>query len=263
VAVFRSSWLIGSVRDLPVQNFEADGVAASVATGNYYLAGPVTALSLRAAFQAALIAAGVADALVVITQSRTVRITASETFTLEWGDATRLRDLLGFSADLLNLDTHQAPLVSPLLWSPARPGRSMLSPQLTRGIRRPLNYYAVSPSDGSVTVVSHGAREYQRLEWSMIANDRIFTTDELGGEFVSFFEEVLAKGASFYHYPEVVEDASVSATTATLLPFLGPYVFSPKARATTWAYDRADGFKWTDRRQDIDLDIHVTPQYPT
>ena len=263
MATFHSSWLIGSVRDLPAQTFEADGVEAVVAAGNYYLQSPVSAMTLLVAFRQALLDAGVADVTAVLTQSRHVRLTASESFTVEWGAATQLRDLLGFDDDLPNLAAHQATLVSPLLWSPATKLASQLSPQLTTGIRRHQSYYAVSPSDGATTVVTHGSRLFQRLTAINIANERMFTLDELGGEYVKFFDTVLAQGGSLYFFPDVVEDASPSTTSVTLLPYLGPYVLSPSGRAATWVYDRSKGFEWTDRRQDITIDLHVPPQYPT
>lgn len=248
---------------MPAQTFKADGVDAVVAAGNYYLQSPVSALTLLAVFRQALLDAGVADATAVLTRSRHVRLTASESFTVEWGAATQLRDLLGFTGDLPNLAAHQATLVSPLLWSPARPSSSMLSPTLTTGMRRPLSYFAVSPSDGSTTVVTHGSRVYQRLTWINVDNARVFTLAELGGEYIKFFETVLAQGCSLYHFPDVVEDAVTSSVSVTLLPYLGPYVLSPANRAATWVYDRSKGFEWTDRRQDIDISLHVVPQYPT
>lgn len=263
MAVYKTSWLVGSVRDLPAQTFQADGVGAQVPAGNYYLASPISALSLIFAFRLALEAAGVSDPVISMTRSRHVRVTAGEPFTVTWGSATRLRDLLGYEADLADLGAHQATRVSPLLWSPGRPGRSDLSPLRTRGIRRPLSYYATSPSDGSTTVVTHGAREFQKLAWLNIDTDRIQTPGEFGGEWVRFFDEVLGAGASLYHIPEVIEDAQTSVFAATLLGGLGPYVFSPSSRSTAWSYDRSRGFEWTDRRADIDLPLHVVPQYQT
>lgn len=263
MTLFHSAWLIGSVRDLPEQEFEADGAPATLAAGDYYLIGPSTALSLAHQFALSLQAAGVDDAAAVLTRSRKIKLTASESFTVDWGTATRLRDLLGFDDDLASLGQHIAPLVSPLLWSPGKPTKSELSPHGIRGMVRPLSYFGVSPADGSATVVTHGSREFQRLSWTVIENERIWTAQQLGGEFVEFFAEVLAKGASLYHYPDVFEDSETSTTMASIVDGLGPYVFSPDRRAATWVYDRTKGFDWTDRRQDIDLSLHVVPQYET
>lgn len=266
MATFRSSWLVGSVRDLPEQVFEADGVAAVLPAGSYYLTNPVTAdLSLLWAVRLALIAAGVSDANAYLSQSRQVVLEASEPFTVTWGSASRLRDLLGFTADLPNADEHLAPLPTPLVWSPARPMRSELSPIGTRGIARPLSYFAASPSDGSNSTITHGAREFQKLTALNIANDRIFTKDQKGGEYVRFFTEVLSTGASLYHFPGTGESATPTTNPVTLVGGLGlgPYTFSPSGRAASWVYDRSKGFEWTDSRQDIDISLHVVPEYPT
>lgn len=261
MVTFKTAWLLGSVRDLPLQSFTVDGGAASLAAGNYYISCLTSALSLCAQVQASIIAAGVAGATCYLTQFRNVRIAAPGAFPIVWGTATRLRDLLGFTGDLASATSHTATTFSPLLWSPGKPTNYELAPRAVGAIRRYLSYYSVSPSDGSTSVVTHGSRTYAKFSWDFVDVLRVLTSNGSNGEWDVFFGEVLAKGASFKLVEDVMESTGVVSTEATLTPELGPYVFSPDKRAATWEYRRSSGFDWCDKRANISLPAHGVPEY--
>lgn len=261
MATFRSAWLLGSVRDLPRQSFTVDGDDAVVAEGNYYISCLTDALSLCAQLQASIIAAGVVGAEVFLTQFRTVRITAPGAFPIVWGTATQLRDLLGFTGDLASATAHAATAVSPLLWSPGKPTNYELAPRNVGHIRLYLSYYAVSPSDGSTSVITHGTRSFAKFSWDYVDVLRVLTSFGVNGEWDVFFGEVLAKGASFKLVEDVLESTSVVTTEASLTPELGPYVYSPDRRAASWEYRRSSGFDWCDKRANISLPAHLVPEY--
>ena len=258
--MYTCAWLIGSVKSLPEQSVDIDGVAQILATGNYHLAHG-TAPALLTSLIAMLTAAGVPAPTASITRDRRVKLTAGAVFAIDWGLAGEtLRDLLGFDADLAGSLVYIAPLVSPLHWSPTKPLRSEMAPRGARGIRRPLAYYSMSPTDGSAFVVSHGERVDQSFSCSHVPTDRIQTPEELGGEWAAFFLAVVARGYLFTVYLDVVENPG-STTTADLDNPLGPYVATPAGRAASWSYARSKGFEWTDRRADWSISCRVAPEY--
>lgn len=263
MATFSSAWLLGSVRDLAAQSFTADGDPATLAAGDYYISCATAALSLCAQVQASIIAAGVAGAQVFLTQFLRVRITAPGAFPIVWGTATELRRLLGFTADLASATAHNAPNISPLLWSPGKPTTYEMAPRGVAGMRRYLSYYAVSPLDGSTSVITHGSRTFAKFSWNYVDVLRVLTSNGSGGEWGVFFGEVLAKGASFLLVEGVTESNVVVSTAASLTPELGPYVLSPDKRAASWDYKRSAGFDWCDKRANLDLPAHVVPEYDT
>lgn len=256
---YLTAWIIGSRKGLAA-TLTVDASPQSV-DGDLYLYHPTAGLSLLAQVAAAMTAAGVAGASAVLTRDRRVKLSAGGTFAITWGaGGATLRDLLGFTGNLAASSSYTAPNVSPLLWSPAKPLRPELSPRGTAGLRTPQAFWTQSPSDGSPFVVQHGSRVDQRYSCGMVAIDRVFTSAEAGGEWVRFFDDVAAKGASFYVYQDTTEDPG-SAVTASLTGGLGPYVYTPQGRAPTWAYARSRGFDWCDKRADVSWSCRTVPEY--
>lgn len=254
---YETAWLIGSVKSLDLDI--TVGASLQNVAGSRYLYHATSSLSILAGVVAAMTAAGVAGASAVLTRDRKVKLSADGTFSITWTDV-ELRRLLGFTGNLAAAASYTATNVSPLLWSPAKPPSTELSPYGTLGIRRQLAYFTMSPSDGSAFVVSHGTRTDQRWSFWSVDTDRVFTTAAAGGEFGKFFDEVAAKGYQFYVFPEVTEDPG-SATTASLSGGLGPYVFVPSGRAAGWDYRRSRGQEWTDRRADVVIPCRDAPEY--
>lgn len=257
---YTTAWIIGSTRDTDLDVIFTGNASTQTIAGDLYLYHPTSSLSLLAAMVTAMAAGGVADPAAVLTRDRRVRLSSSGNFSVQFVD-TALRDLLGFTGNLAAASSYTAPNVSPLLWSPAKPLTSELSPRGTSGIRRPLSYATFSPNDGSPFVVTHGTRVDQRWSCAQVAIDRVFTSDSpAGGEWATFFDRVAAPGARWYVYLDVAEEAG-SGATATLTGGLGPYVFTPSGRAASWDYRRAGGFEWTDRRADIVIPCRKVPEY--
>lgn len=257
MASYSSAWIVGSVKGLAYY-FTVDAAVQTV-TGDRYLYHSTGSLSILDALRAGMVAAGYAGASAVLTRDRRVKLSSGAgNFAITW-DSTGLRDLLGWTADLSGAASYTAPNPSALLWSPAKPLRPELAPRGTLGIPRPLSYFTTS-SDGSTFVVSHGERIDQRFTCGMVAVDRVYTSSLVGGEWARLFRDSLAKGYSFYVYPEVVEDPG-SSTTATLSDGLGPYAFSPSGRAPSWSYVRSRGMEWCDKRADVDFACRVVPEY--
>lgn len=255
---YPTAWLIGSVKSLSYA-FTVDASLQAV-TGSRYLYHSSGALSILDAVRLGMVAAGYAGAAAVLTQDRRVKLSSGAgNFAITWDD-TNLRDLLGFTGNLSGASSYTAPAVSPLLWSPAKPLSTELSPRGTLGIRRPLAYTTQSPSDGSTFVFSHGTRIDQRYSCASVDTDRVMTSSNAGGEWARWFDEVYAKGYQFYVFLDVTEESG-SGTTATLSGGLGPYVCSPSGRAASWQYQRARGLEWTDRRADIAFACRDAPEY--
>ena len=258
MASYSTAWLVGSVKSLAYY-LSVDASLQSV-TGSRYLYHPTGSLSILDAVRAAMVAAGYAGASAVLTRDRRVKLASGAgNFGITW-DSTGLRDLLGFTGDLSGAASYTATNISPLLWSPAKPLRPELSPLGTTGIPRPLSYFTTSPASGETFVVSHGERVDQRFTCGMIAVDRVFTSAKAGGEWIAFFTNCAARGASFYVYPAVTEEAG-SGTTASLSGGLGPYAYSPQGRAPSWSYSRSRGMDWCDKRADVDFACRVVPEY--
>lgn len=257
---YRSSWLIGSVLSLPLLSLTVNGSTETVGPGSFYMYDPTNALSLLHQVQAAMTAAGVAGASVVLLRTRKVRISAAGVFSISW-DEPRLRDLLGFSqGDVSGASSYVADSVSPLLWSPATRPASVAAPLDVAGHKQHLVNVAVAPYTGRMESTSHGTREFNRYTWVNVAKARMRTAGALGGEWQTFFDEVVAKAAPHKNYRDVLEESSgTTAATFDHAPH-GPYQVSPDRRALSWDFTRSRGFELLDRRYDLTLPVHVCPE---
>jgi hypothetical protein len=251
-----TAWLIGSTRNLDATL--TIGVSPQQIEGDFYLWHPTSGLSLLAAVEAAMTAAGVPDASAVLTKDRRVKLSASATFSMTI--PSTLRNLLGFTTNLAAASTYTGQAVPSLLWSSGKPLTPELSPIGTLGIERPLSYTSQSPYDGTTFTVTHGSRIDQKWSVQYVTVDRVFTPAQAGGEYVQFFNTCLAKGYSFHVYPEV-EEVAGSSDEVTLSDGLGPYALTPSARAPGWSYDRSRGKTYTDEVADIDIPCRVVPEY--
>lgn len=259
-----TSWLVGSVAALPDQVLEVDGDEFTLDSGAYYLMDALDSLSLIATFEALLTAAGVADASVFMTKSRHVRITSSGTFAVTWGASTRLRDLLGFTGNLSGASAYQATLVSPLLWSPAKPESSTMAPFGTRGMKVYTTMQSVAPYSGRTQQVSHGYREYNAWFWLNVAISRVWTQSEAPGEFVRWFAEIATTSSRWKLYSQISEEATTSSLPVTIsYGGQGPFIYSATRKGVNWSYQRSKGLEWCDRRADIEISAHVCGEYVT
>lgn len=132
-------------------------------------------------------------------------------FSLNWADATDLRDMLGFTVNLTSATSHRAPNISPLLWSPgktttwaARVGSNGIPiADVARGQSGP----------GTVRATRHNTHRRNELIYRYVRNSRVWTTDEENGEFIAFWQNVLSTSARFKVWRNYPEDLSDSSTT--------------------------------------------------
>lgn len=254
-----TAWIIGSIADLPANDVTFNASAQVVATGDYYLYDATNALSLLYQVQQAMTAAGVADAAVVLTKARKVKLSSSGAFSVTWDD-TQLRDLLGFTGNLAAATSHVATNVSPLLWSPARTEDTPMAPLGTHGHEVFGTFVTVSSLDGTTEATQHGSRTFNRFQFKHVNTERVWTTSEANGEYRVWWENVGSRMARWKLYREVAEDTASTAAVSLGSP-LGPYVVTVERKAVDWSYDRSRGFEWTDARADIDIPCHLVPEY--
>jgi hypothetical protein len=259
----KAAWCNGSVRGLPAQTLTIAGGPQVIPAGSYYLWDKEAPPCLIGQVRLAMVAAAVAGASVILMQNRKVKISATGTFALTWPVDGVLRRLLGFDGNLSGTNTYTAESISPLIWSSGRTETPTMAPLGSLGHTRSPVFAAVSPLDGSISVVSHGSgRTFNQFNFNMVANARYQTKDQLNGEFCVWFAEVCARGANFQLLRLVDE---IEAGTDAIDPgqVLGPYVFSPGRDGIDWAFNRSSGgnFSNTDRRHDVQLPVHVVPEY--
>lgn len=216
----RSTWLVGSVEALPLQAFTIDAVPSEITAGSYYLVADDTAVSLLAQLAAELTAAGLAGVSVVVLENRRVRISAGSTFSVTWGSATRLRDLLGFTGNLAGLSSYTATYPSPLLWSGG---------EVSRATRDGVAGYPFE--DAEISVSADGARQITThyythtlddWAWNAVHLSRYWAADDTGGTWNRFRSEVVVPGNRFQCFEQVEEDTS-STDPVSLPTRLGTY----------------------------------------
>lgn len=255
-----AAWFNGSVRGLPAQTLTIQGGPQVIPAGSYYLWAKDTTDNLVGRVKAAMDAAMVAGADVRLMQNRKVRISATGVFSLSWPADGVLRSLLGFAGNLAAANSYTAN-ISPLLWSSGRTETPTMSVLGSLGHTKFPVFVATSPYDGSISTVTHGSgRVYNQFNFSYVANDRYQTKDELGGEWCRFFATVCARGANF-RLLRLVEESDSGTNSIDPGQTLGPYVYS--ARELDWNFTRSSGanFAWTDRRHDVQVPVHVVPEY--
>lgn len=262
MALYRTDWLVGSYESMSAQAVTIDGSAQVIPAGSYYLYDAINDLSLLAKVKAAMTAAGVADPKAELLVNRRVRLSSSGVFSFDWGGGN-LRTLLGYTINLAGSSSYSAPLLSPLLWSPGTPGRSMMTRRGVSGHPQPLVYQSVSSYTGRTEQVSHGTRYYNRFEWANININRMITTSGLGGEFATWFTQVAVTASRFKLYQEAYESALEADTSpmTTLTTALGPYIYTGDRKGLNWLFDRSRGKDYTDERLDLPMNVHVCPEY--
>lgn len=248
-----SDWLIGSFNSLPQQSLTVTTTgpvaeARVIAAGDYYLYDDGSALDLMLALQNALEGHSVLSGVsVLLLQNRRVRITGVQAFAVTWPSDGLLRDLLGFTGNLVSATSHTATNVSPLFWSAGKTATTEARFG-TDGI--PVHDTAWGQS-GPGTIYGTSHNEYRRntLIWRFIQNARVWTTAELGGEYFAFWRDVLRLGRRFKVWRGIVEsDASsgsvdVSGETTGVLPSTGAYRFLPPERPVSLQYAREFGYR--------------------
>ncbi len=257
---YRAAWLIGSYADMPASSMTINATAVPVAAGSRYLYDADAALSMLSLIEDIITAGGVAGASVRLNQNGTVRLSGGGLFSVTWGAATLLRDLLGFTADLPSNASHTAPNLSPLLWMPGKPETPLMQRLGVVGHRTHAVYTATAPYSGKQESVSHGERFFAKYAFPMVDTDRMVGDEGEGGTFDTWFTTVAVRSARWKLYREVLEDLTAFTSAMSYLDQpLGPYVVSgPQLR---WKWDPSRGFERTDARADAELSCHVVEEY--
>jgi hypothetical protein len=214
----RSSWLIGSIEQLPEQDVTIDGSAETVPEGPYYLTHATDAISLLDAVVAAMTSAGVVAPAAVILENRRVRLSSSGVFTVTWTD-TQLRDLLGFTGNLAGASSYTATNISPLLWSGGYTATREVLPGSTGYDVEDLEI-RVSADGTEQEVDHHATHTWDEWAWDAVVAGRYDNPGGApGGTWIGFRRAVLVPGYRFQLVEPVVEDeagtAAVTLPTAT------------------------------------------------
>lgn len=262
---YRAAWLIGSYADLPEFELMINAVNQPFPEGSYYLYDHVDAgLSLLTHVRNAIFAATGQLTTAIVQKNGHVRIDSAAPFSLAWGAATLLRDLLGFD-DVLALNaSYTAPNISPLLWMPGKPETPLAQRLGVIGHRTHAAFQTTAPYSGKSESVSHGVRSFARYAFPMVDTDRMVGELGEGGTYDTWFEWVAVRSARWKLYRDVLESASgAEATESALLTLtepLGPYIVTgPKLG---WKWDLSRGFERTDKRADLEIACHVCEEFP-
>lgn len=227
-----STFLLGSYPGLTAQDLtiETSGPireTKTVAAGDYYLDDSQAGKSLLSQVAAAILSHSVVSAVeLYVGRDRKVHLATTPGVKIEWDD-TLLRDLLGWSTDLATsyATSYDAPLISPLLWSP---GKTEISDSRlgTQGTPVYDSHVTWGAGTSAPIVTQHNVAYENSFVWRYVANARSWTTSDLGGEYKAFWEYVIRKGWRFKLYRDLTDDPS-STTELSWSGALGPYSIRP------------------------------------
>lgn len=233
-----TAWLIGSYPDFPSTSITVSGESVSIAAGDYYLQDGTAGRSFASAFATACNAhSTLSDINCSLTKSGKLRLWSAggTTFTVTWGSGNGeiARDFAGFTGNLSGASSYVASK-SAWWWSPLRPESSDVAPLGVSGEK--VRDSATGMANDATLTVTESGTSYRQNEfwWRFVAIARVWTSAESGGEFFSFFDQVLAKGRQWKLYRNVDEDSGDESTAATLSTVLGPYKSKQTKR---WAFE--------------------------
>lgn len=261
-----SDWCVaGRLLSSATLSIDANLVAVSFPNGGAYLVHPTASLSILDRFVQAMTDAGVVNPAAYVTEAGYVRLTSDNVFTVSWGAATVIRDLLGFSANLSGSAAYTAPARSTLLWSPGKRFTPELAPLDAHG-QQVLDISSTIGAQGRQTVRREGdATVVQRFSARHVFKARYFASPPSygPGEFVHFWENELTTSAHFIVLREVIEGSSVTASAdySTSIA-LGPYVcdMSNSDMART-PFARSTGFERVECYYDVGFPVVVTEEF--
>jgi len=262
----QSSWLIGSYPNFPAQSFTVNAAPTgnetkSIASTDLYLYHTTAALSLMKQLELQIEDhTDITSATVEFLQNRKIKISADASFTIVWGSATTLRDMLGFTGDCSPTATsHIADVVSGYLWSPGKAEIAVNTPLGATGARATDTAIAQSGTDVFCST-KHNDSRIVSWRWRNCANARVWTSSEAGGEHEVFWYNVLSQYRRFFHWRLVTED-DASESAATLSTVIGPYKMEPSGNRLVYPYARESNYGFVDARHPIELDAVMVSEY--
>jgi hypothetical protein len=260
--------LIGSYPNLEAQSMSVTTAGpvtepCVLAANSWYLFDDVSAWDLFNALGASLMTHSVLnDVALFLGVDLRIRINSSIAFALTWPTNNILRNLLGFTAGLASNTLHTATNISPLLWSPGKPATQEARVG-TDGI--PVADTAVGMS-GPGTLIAREFNEYRRdtLTFRYLLNSKVWTTDEAGGEFISFWRNVIRLRRRFKvwrNYPEDLTDHTTlqnpnDSTNPGPLPSTGAYKYTGP-NEMPWGRE----FNFVDSLHPLTLPVVQTREY--
>lgn len=271
-----TSVLLGSEPELAQQDFTltVDGNAdvMSLPAGAYYLWNGEAALSLVSVLAEVVEThTELPTAAIFITEGGLVRIEASNcaTFSITWGTATELRDLLGFTGNLTGALAYTATNPSPLIWIPRR---TEIAEARLGVLGDPVYDTAVGQAAGSGAPVStqHNVRLENAFTWRHVVNsvqDVELVRSKTGsqnGKWYGFHERVVRRFARFYlqrDHTFVANSTSPMTLMDSAPTSLGPFVWRPPASAVRYGTPREEENHESYNR--VVLPVIVVDEYPT
>lgn len=255
-----TSLLIGSYEDFPDSTVTIDASPETItaSASSLYLVHPTASLSLFAQLLAAMTSAGVGSPAVALLENRLVRLSGSVTFTVTWTD-TLPRDMLGFTGNLSGASTYTASLISPYLWAPGRT-ETPLGGVLGLAGQKVYDVASAVAPDGTQVVSRYGSQRLNTFMWRYVPKARHLTSDELGGEYHTFFDNVLVRGRKWLLYREVND--STASTALTLGTPLGPFELDVGKAANRPGFDREAGFETVESHYRVQLSAIKVDEYP-
>lgn len=253
-----TAWLVGSYY-LPATTITINGNGYDFSTGSqgWYLYSTDADLSLITRLEAILDGLGLTGTVRVL-ENRKVKISAAGVFSITWTSAT-MRDLFGFTGNLAGASSYTAPNISPLLWSPGKPESPTESPLGVTGRKVRDTKFSTAP-DGTQVADSHYSQRINTFTWSHVAMDRFQTANEVGGEYVVWFDYVFAKANKWYLWRNIAEDVD-GTDPVTWTSALGPYGSRPTRGLISADFQRSPGFERVDRRAQVSLDCLIVPEW--
>jgi len=265
---WRTDWIVSS-REWTTETPTIEGSPAPVTApaGALYLIHPTTTLDMLQRLLVAMAGAGVLDPFAFVTEDRHVRLTSSATFTIVWGAATTLRDLLGFTGDLAGSAAYTAPLRSTLLWSPAKRFTPELAPLDTHGAPVFDMSATFGPQGFSTVRIEGSPTTKQTYTARHVAIERYWDKPSKPGcgpgEYACFWFAELASNQKWILMREVIEGASATNSAQYSGKIgLGPYHYDLTDRKQrTFKLRRAQGFETVEKLYDVTIAAIQTDEY--
>lgn len=213
--------LVGSV---PVDAAVTIAGSGQSIEGNYYLRHATGSLSLLAAFQTVMGAAGVGSPAVTMRENLRVRLAGGANFTVTW-NSTTLRTLLGFTGNLSGASSYDATNPSPLLWAPGYPSTPRTRTS-KRGYLVPHTTFHAADDGTDMQTQNFGSERWQEHEWRTLLASRLQVADgtDTGNTLEGFFEYVLQYGYRMrFHQSVNTNFAGTGALAWNDSEAFGPY----------------------------------------
>ncbi len=245
MALITTAWIMGSVADVPLTTFDVTANAVtesfSIPAGSYYPWDITAANSaLNQLHDEIESHSEITTCSAFFGRDRLPRFTCDVAYTItNWSDTT-IRELLGFTGTEAISATSQVPSgLSDYLWSP---GRCEIPDAPLGALGLPFHDTAVGVSGDQVVVATtNNSGHRNRFLFKQVYNERVYTSDQLPGEHVRFWDAVQRRFARFKLYRNITEEDS--ATDATVVNLgaadtIGPYVWQTPDTPVSYDYTR-------------------------